>query len=40
MNMPGEEGDRSWRWRLEPGQLTSAHALRLRAATEEAGRLR
>jgi 4-alpha-glucanotransferase len=38
MNMPGEEGGRSWRWRLDPGQLTSAHARRLRAATEEAGR--
>ena len=40
MNMPGEEGGRSWRWRLEPGQLTDEHARRLRAATEEAGRLR
>ena len=38
MNTPGTvEGN--WRWRLEPGQLTSAHAARLRAAVAEAGRL-
>ena len=28
----------NWRWRLEPGQLTDAHARQLRAATEAAGR--
>lgn len=39
MNIPGEEGGRSWRWRLEEGQLTREHAARLRAATEEARRL-
>jgi 4-alpha-glucanotransferase len=38
MNVPGTIG-RSWRWRLEPGQLTAEHARRLRAATEEAERL-
>src|SRR4051794_21588563 len=37
MTVPGTKG-RSWRWRLEPGALTAAHARRLRAATEEAGR--
>jgi len=38
MNVPGTKG-RSWRWKLEPGQLTAAHARRLRAATQEARRL-
>jgi 4-alpha-glucanotransferase len=38
MNVPGRSRG-SWRWRLQPGQLTDAHARRLRAATEEAGRL-
>ncbi len=38
MNVPGTKG-RSWRWKLEPGQLSSRHAARLRAATQEAGRL-
>src|SRR4051794_33660885 len=37
MNVPGTKGG-SWRWRLEPGQLTAEHARRLRAATEEAER--
>jgi 4-alpha-glucanotransferase len=38
MNRPGtSEGN--WSWRLAPGQLTDALADRLRAATEEAGRL-
>jgi 4-alpha-glucanotransferase len=37
MNFPGVEGGQ-WEWRLEPGQLTSEHARRLRAATEAAGR--
>jgi len=37
MNMPGT-AQGSWRWRLEPGALTAAHARRLRAITEEAGR--
>ncbi len=37
MNRPGElEGN--WAWRLEPGQLTGAHARRLRAAAEASGR--
>ncbi len=39
MNHPGRERGQ-WRWRLEPGQLTAAHAARLRAAGAEAGRLR
>jgi 4-alpha-glucanotransferase len=38
MNIPGRASG-SWRWRMEPGALTSEHATRLRAATEEAGRL-
>jgi 4-alpha-glucanotransferase len=37
MNMPGTQG-RSWKWRMEPGALTSAHTARLRALTEAAGR--
>ena len=38
MNMPGQEGGGAWTWRLEPGQLTAAHAERLCAAAEQAGR--
>ncbi|MGI8902121.1 MAG: 4-alpha-glucanotransferase [Solirubrobacteraceae bacterium] len=38
MNDPARAGG-SWRWQLEPGALTAALARRLRAATEEAGRL-
>ncbi len=38
MNVPGTKGQ-SWRWQLTPGQLTAEHAARLRAATQEAGRL-
>ena len=37
MNRPGEIGG-NWEWRLEPGQLTPAHAARLRAAAEASGR--
>jgi 4-alpha-glucanotransferase len=37
MNVPGTQG-RSWKWRMDPGALTSAHAARLRALTEAAGR--
>jgi 4-alpha-glucanotransferase len=38
MNMPGtSEGN--WLWQLHPGQLTAAHARRLREATAESGRL-
>ena len=37
MNRPGEL-DGNWGWRLEPGQLTDAHAERLREAAEESGR--
>ena len=37
MNMPGKEGG-NWGWRLEPGQLTAAHARRLREVTVDAGR--
>ena len=39
MNIPGRATG-SWRWRMAPGALTDEHARRLRAATEEAGRLR
>ncbi len=38
MNTPGQPFG-NWSWRLEPGQLTPAHAARLRAATAAAGRL-
>jgi 4-alpha-glucanotransferase len=38
MNLPGTASG-NWRFRLEPGQLTKRHAARLRAITEEAGRL-
>ena len=38
MNVPGTQGS-SWRWRMHPGALTPAHAERLRALTEAAGRL-
>lgn len=38
MNVPGTQG-RSWRWRLEPGQLTPDLAARLRALTEATARL-
>ena len=38
MNVPGTKGG-SWRWRIEPEQLTAEHAQRLRAATAHAGRL-
>ena len=37
MNRPGEL-DGNWAWRLESGQLTEAHARRLRAAAEASGR--
>ena len=37
MNTPGQERG-NWSWRLEPGQVTEAHAARLRAATVAAGR--
>jgi 4-alpha-glucanotransferase len=37
MNTPGEPYG-NWRWRLEPGQLTRDHAVRLRAAVEGARR--
>jgi 4-alpha-glucanotransferase len=39
MNRPGEVGGTNWQWRLEPGQLTAAHAARLCAAAEATGRL-
>ncbi len=38
MNVPGRATG-SWRWRMAPGALSAEHARRLRAATEEAGRL-
>jgi 4-alpha-glucanotransferase len=39
LNRPGT-ADGNWSWRLEPGQLTAAHAARLRGLTERHGRLR
>ncbi len=38
MNLPGRAGGQ-WRWQLRAGQLTAAHARRLRASTRAAGRL-
>jgi 4-alpha-glucanotransferase len=38
MNLPGTRGGQ-WRFRLRAGQLTAAHARRLRALTEAAGRV-
>ena len=38
MNIPGRATG-SWRWQMGPGALTAEHAKRLRAVTEEAGRL-
>jgi len=37
MNRPGQASG-NWSWRLEPGQLTAEHAVRLREVTREAGR--
>jgi 4-alpha-glucanotransferase len=37
MNTPGTPHG-NWRWRLEPGQLTRGHAVRLRALVEAQGR--
>jgi 4-alpha-glucanotransferase len=39
MNHPGTVGNGNWRWQLEPGQLSSAAAARLRRATAESRRL-
>jgi 4-alpha-glucanotransferase len=38
MNIPGRATG-SWRWQMAPGALTAEHAKRLRAATEESGRV-
>ena len=38
MNLPSTVG-RNWKWRLEPGQLTREHALRLREITRRRRRL-
>jgi 4-alpha-glucanotransferase len=38
MNVPGRATG-SWRWQMAPGALTDELAKRLRAATEESGRL-
>jgi 4-alpha-glucanotransferase len=38
MNRPGEAAG-NWSWRLEPGELTAAHAAWLRAAATETGRV-
>jgi 4-alpha-glucanotransferase len=39
MNIPGRATG-SWRWQMAPAALTTEHAKRLRAATEESGRLK
>ena len=38
MNTPGQPTG-NWTWKLEPAQLTAAHAERFRALVEAAGRL-
>jgi 4-alpha-glucanotransferase len=38
MNQPGKASG-AWKWRMPEGALTLDHAARLRAATEDAGRL-
>jgi 4-alpha-glucanotransferase len=38
MNTPGEVGPQNWSWRLEPGQLSLADAVRVRTAAEATGR--
>jgi len=38
MNLPSTVG-RNWKWRLEPGQLTDEHAVRMREATARWNRL-
>jgi 4-alpha-glucanotransferase len=38
MNIPGRATG-SWRWQMRAGELTDEHARRLRAATEESGRI-
>jgi 4-alpha-glucanotransferase len=38
MNLPARAGG-NWEWRMESGGLTAALAGRLRAVTEETGRL-
>ncbi len=38
MNIPGRATG-SWRWQMKPGALTGEHAKRLRALSEESGRL-
>jgi 4-alpha-glucanotransferase len=38
MNRPGEVGPQNWSWRLEPGQLSLADAMRVRTAAEATGR--
>jgi 4-alpha-glucanotransferase len=38
MNDPGRPGA-NWRWQMAPGALTRSLARRLRAVTEETGRL-
>jgi 4-alpha-glucanotransferase len=39
MNVPGRATG-SWRWQMAPAALSTEHAKRLRAATEESGRLK
>jgi 4-alpha-glucanotransferase len=39
MNTPGSD-EGNWSWRLEPGQLTTNHAARLRELARRARRLR
>ena len=38
MNTPGTKGT-AWKWRMEPGALTAAHAARLRRITESTARV-
>ena len=38
MNLPGTSKG-NWVWQLRPGELTAKHARRLRALTNDSGRL-
>jgi len=39
MNMPGTIGGSNWRWRFREGDLTPAHARRLRKLAKMNGRI-
>ena len=39
MNTPGTVGPHNWSWKLRPGELTAAHAARLRTVLVQHGRI-